>query len=353
MHPLIDTREGLAAALPHLTPHGRIAIDTEADSLHCYFEKLCLIQISVPDHDFLIDPLAGVPLAPLFDALAGKELVIHGADYDLRLLRRVGFAGPTRVFDTMIAARLCGIPEFSLAALIFKYFGVQIAKASQKANWARRPLPSQMADYAVKDTHHLLEIAATLEGDLRELDRWSWFEQCCERAILASTITRERDPDQLWRITGSKDLRGRASAVLRALWQWREAEAQAVDRPTFHILHSEQLVQAAADLDRGLEVDFSQLKGARRARFFQAAREAMALPEGEWPQVIRKPRPRPTREEEARFKDLKTRRDKIAAEWKLDPSLIAPKLMLENLAANDQETAAKMMPWQRAAMGLP
>src|SRR3954447_16135965 len=150
MQPLIDTAPALEAVLPLLAPHARIPIDTEADSLHCYFEKLCLIQISVPGHDLLIDPLAGFPLEPLFQSLAGKELVIHGADYDLRLLRRVGFAGPTLVFDTMIAARLCGITEFSLAALINKYFGVQLAKASQKANWARRPLPPQMADYAVK-----------------------------------------------------------------------------------------------------------------------------------------------------------------------------------------------------------
>src|SRR5438067_12967512 len=105
MQPLIETAETLHAVLPLLAPHARIPIDTEADSLHCYFEKLCLIQISVPGHDLLIDPLAGFSLDPLFESLAGKELVIHGADYDLRLLRRVGFAGPARVFDTMIAAR--------------------------------------------------------------------------------------------------------------------------------------------------------------------------------------------------------------------------------------------------------
>jgi ribonuclease D len=82
-----------------------------------------------------VDPLAGFSLEPLFAALHGKELVLHGADYDLRLLRRVGFAGPTRLFDTMIAARLCGVVEFSLAALIEKHFGLKLAKASQKANW--------------------------------------------------------------------------------------------------------------------------------------------------------------------------------------------------------------------------
>ena len=270
MNPLIDTAESLAAALPLLAPCARIPIDTEADSLHCYFEKLCLIQISVPGHDLLIDPLANLSLEPLFAAFEGKELIIHGADYDLRLLRRVGYAGPTSVFDTMIAARLCGIPEFSLAALIKKYFGVELVKGSQKANWARRPLPPLMLDYAVKDTYYLAEIATNLENELIRLGRLEWFHQACEKAIVASTIIKERDPDELWRITGSKDLRDRGSAILRALWFWRDAEAQAVDHPSFHLLHSEQLIDAAARFDREQEVDLPQLHGARRRRFFEA-----------------------------------------------------------------------------------
>ena len=350
--PFLDTADALAGALPLLTPHPRIAVDTEADSLHCYFEKLCLIQVSVPGYDCLIDPLAGFPLEPLFAACDGKEIILHGADYDLRLMRRVGYAGPTRVFDTMIAARLCGIPEFSLAALINKYFGVQVTKASQKANWARRPLSPQMADYAVNDTRYLHRIAEIIEAELRRLERWEWFEQSCERAIAASAIIKDRDPEQSWRITGSNELRGRAAAVLRALWQWREDEAARVDKPTFHILHNEQLVMAAGRFDQGADVNFEHLQSGRRRRFYLAAENALALPESEWPQIIRKPRVRSSRENEARFHALKKKRDSVAAELKLDPSLIAPKSMLENLANNFDETAAKMMPWQRERLGV-
>jgi ribonuclease D len=352
MQPLIGTADTLAAVLPALGPYPRIAIDTEADSLHCYFEKLCLIQISVPGHDMLIDPLAGFSLDPLFAALAGKELVIQGADYDLRLLRRVGYAGPSRVFDTMIAARLAGITEFSLAALLKRYFGLEVTKASQKANWARRPLSPQMIDYAIMDTHHLLEIAALLEAELRTLGRWEWFEQSCERAIRASAIVKERDPEQAWRITGSKDFRGRGAAILRALWQWRDAEAQTADRPSFHILHNELLLDAAHRFERGQEVEIEHLKGGRRRRFYEAAERALAMPESEWPKFVRNPRPRPTREEEARCREYKTKRDAVATTLNLDPSLIAPKSTLENLAANRDEAAARMMPWQRELMGL-
>jgi ribonuclease D len=204
----------------------------------------------------------------------------------------------------------------------------------------------------VNDTKFLFQLREIFEAELHRLGRWDWFAQSCEKAIAAAAITKDRDPDQIWRITGSSDLRGRASAVLRELWRWREAEAQAVDRPTFHILHNEQLVTAAEQFDRGLSVEFKHLSGGRRERFLAAARRGLNLPDDEWPVFVRKPRPRPTREEEARFRELKTKRDTAAAEMKLDPAILAPKTVLENLAANDAEALGKMMPWQRAALGL-
>ena len=352
MHPLIDTAEALAGVTSVLSGQTRIAVDTEADSLHSYFEKLCLIQISVPDHDFLVDPLAGVSMTPLSSVFEGRELILHGADYDLRLLRRSGFTDPTRLFDTMIAARLCGFTEFSLAALIERFFGIQLAKASQKANWARRPLPPQMTEYAVNDSRFLIRLADIFKEELCRLGRWSWFEQSCERAIAASAVVKERDPEQLWRISGSSDLSSRGSAVLRALWHWREKEAQSVDRPTFHILHNEQLIDAADRFDKGLEVDIQHLRGSRRKRFFDAGAEALALPSDDWPKFVRKPRPKSTADWDVRFKAFKQKRDAAATELKLDPALIAPKAVLERLAAEPEETSAKLMPWQREALGL-
>ncbi len=350
MQPLIGTADGLAAILPSLESQTRIAIDTEADSLHCYFEKLCLIQISVPDHDSSSIRWPASRSTPLFAACGRQQLIIHGADYDLRLLRRVGFAGPPRVFDTMIAARLCGITEFSLAALLLRYFELQITKASQKANWAQRPLSPQMTEYAVKDTHYLLGLADIFEAELCRLGRWEWFEQSCEKAIASASVIKERDPDALWRITGSNDLPGRGSAILRALWHWREGEAQAVDRPTFHILHNEQLVRAADHLDRGAKYEIPHLRGSRLRRFEEAGAEALALPEEEWPKFVKKPRPRPTPEHDTRVRELKKKRDTLAADLQLDPSLIAPKAALERVADNPHDQT--LMPWQRELMGL-
>ncbi len=347
---MIDTAAALAALIPELAGFDPIAIDTEADSLHCYFEKLCLIQITFGEQDLLVDPLAGLDLQPLFELLSGKRLILHGADYDLRLMRRAGFSEPSAVFDTMIAARLTGHGEFSLAALVKQHFDFELVKGSQKANWARRPLSEQMAAYARNDTHFLITLAGILERRLRELGRWEWFEQSCVKAVATARIDKDRDADAVWRITGSSDLQGRAAAVLRALWLWRDGEARAADRPAFHILQNEKLCDAAARLDRGEAVSFPHFSTSRHRRFAAAAEAALALPSEEWPRPIRKPRVRPTPEQERLFMRLKTRRDGTAKSLELDPALIAPKATLEQIAADPASAPARLMPWQLALL---
>jgi ribonuclease D len=350
--PFVETAAALEELLPSLAPHVRVAVDTEADSLHCYFEKLCLIQLSVPSGEWLVDPLAGFPLDPLFAAFEGKELILHGADYDLRLLRRVGFKGPTRIFDTMIAARLCSVTEFSLAALLKRHFEIEVPKASQKANWAKRPLSPAMLAYAVNDTRYLHRLADIYEAQLRALGRWNWFEQSCERAIRVTEISKERDTDDAWRITGSGKLKGRTAAILRELWKWRDQEARNVDRPSFHILHNHQLVQAAVDIDAGKNVHFIHLRGSRQRRFEEAVSHAVALPQSEWPTFVKNPRPRPTRDEEDRMQQIRAKRDRVAAELNLDPSLIAPKATIEGLVLRPDEAFEKLLPWQRELLDV-
>src|ERR1700719_3821082 len=173
----------LSELLSKINSETRVALDTEADSLHCYREKLCLLQVSVPPGDFVVDPLEKIDLAPLRQALADKEIVLHGADFDLRLLRRSLHFVPRQVFDTVIAARLVGIREFSLAALVKRFYDVDLAKGSQKANWARRPLPAQMVAYAINDTHYLLGLAAKLEDELNRRGRMGWVRESIQRAL--------------------------------------------------------------------------------------------------------------------------------------------------------------------------
>jgi len=329
----------------------RVAIDTEADSLHCYREKLCLLQVSLPGRDYIVDPLADLDLAPLCAVLAQKEIVLHGADYDLRLLRRSLNFAACKIFDTVIAARLLGIGEFSLAALVERFFGVKLAKGSQKANWARRPLPERMVEYAMNDTHYLLPLADRLESQLREQDRLAWLGQSCERAIEQAATERVRDVDEAWRIRGSGALRGRAAAVLRALWQWREKEAEAVDRPPFHILQNDELLRAAESFASGSVPDYRYFSPRRRRAFRDAAQSALQLPEEEWPVSRRRFGTRPSAEVVRRTEELRHRRDRAARELELEPTFVAPRATLEAIAADQTRASVLLVPWQQHLLG--
>ena len=349
---MIQTGSQLGELLPKIDAVDRVAVDTEADSLHCYFEKLCLIQISVPGDDCLVDPLAQLDLAPLAAALAQKEIVLQGADFDLRLLRRsLGFVA-TRIFDTVIAARLLGIRSFSLAALVERYFGVTLTKGSQKANWAQRPLPKHMAEYALNDTRYLLPLAEKLEAELRERGRMDWFRQSCERALEQSTVQRAREGEEPWRISGAGKLTGRAAAVLRELWHWRDTEAQAVDRPAFHILQNHLLLEAAEQFVAGQVPDYRHFSARRRQGFREAAERGLNLPESEWPVRPKRRGTRPTPQMERAAEELRRRRDKVADQHGLEPSLIAPRGAIDAVVADENQGSALLVPWQRDLLEL-
>jgi ribonuclease D len=332
--------------------HRRIAVDTEADSLHCYREKLCLLQISIRGGDFIVDPLANVDLAPLRDALAEKEIVLHGADYDLRLLRRNMEFVPREVFDTVIAARMVGIREFSLAALVKRYFEIELVKGSQKANWAQRPLSKKMAEYATNDTRYLLPLAGHLEKELESQGRSEWFRQSCQRALEQAATDRERDLGEAWRISGAGALRGRATAILRELWNWRETEAEAVDRPPFHILQNRELIHSAERFAHGETANYKHFSDRRRRAFREAAERGLNLPEKDWPVRPKRSGTRPTAEVIKRTEKLRQNRDHAAKELHIEASFIAPRATLEAIAADPSRADALLVPWQRELLGL-
>jgi len=349
---MIATDSQLAEILPQLERVDRIAVDTEADSLHCYYEKLCLVQLSFGGGDYLIDPLAGFDLSPLATALTNKEIVLQGADFDLRLLRRSMNFEATRIFDTVIAARLLGIRAFSLAALVEKFFGIVLTKGSQKANWAQRPLPRHMAEYAMNDTRYLLPLAEKLETDLRERNRLDWFRQSCQRALEQTSVQRVRDQDEAWRISGSGRMDPRASAILRELWLWREKEAQAADRPAFHVLQNHLLLEAAQAFAAGEAPDFRHFSTRRRQAFRDAAEKALHLPESTWPVRRRRVGARPTPQTEKVAEALRRRRDAVADKHGLEPSFIAPRGALDAVAADESRSSTLLAPWQRDLLEL-
>lgn len=337
---IIDTPDVLAGVLDAVLAAPVVALDTEADSFHHYYEKLCLLQVATPDREALVDPLAALDLQPLTKILEGKRLVLHGGDYDLRLLNRhFGFV-PGDLFDTMLAAQLLGRKELGLAALIQRYFGVVMDKRVQRADWSRRPLPPDLAAYALGDIRYLLPLAERLEAELAARGRLAWHQESCQRLAATRFIPREPDPHREWRVRGSHTLPPRALALLRELWGWREAVARERDQAAFRIIGSEYLVSLAAKavaagtggIPAGLRLP-RNITGALREGLEAAIARALALPPEAWPVLPERDRPPQDPTLGPRVARLREVRDAAAKNLDLDPALVAPKAALMAIAA--------------------
>lgn len=347
---VIDTNEKLAAFLPVIRAAAWLAIDTEADSLHAYPEKVCLIQISTTEGDRLVDPLANMDISPLLDTLAGRELIFHAADYDLRLLRKHHDFIPTEIFDTMLAARLLGERQFGLGALVEKFLGVKLDKGPQKADWAQRPLTQRMEDYARNDTRHLKPLEEKLRALLVAKGRLSWHQESCARLIIESSTPPVIDPDDVWRIKGSSFLERPALAILRELWHWREREALSASRPPFFVLSHEKMTQIAAlaSARQAYENLISpRMHPRRRDKLVEAVQAGQSLPSEKHPEKIRHRSQRPSEAEFRRFRELEKIRNHHAHGLGIDPTLIAPKSVLGDLARDWEKHSAELMNWQR------
>jgi ribonuclease D len=353
---VIDSDGSLAGFLPKLQAAQLLALDTEADSLHAYPEKLCLIQLSVGGEDRLIDPLAPLDLAPLWAELKRHPLLLHGADYDLRLLRKNHGFVPDRIFDTMLASRLLGDREFGLVNLAEKYLGVKLEKGSQKADWAKRPLTPRMEAYARNDTHYLAALAGLLQEQLRQKGRLAWAEESCARLIAECAIPAEPQPDLVWRVKGSHKLSRAALAVLRELWHWREAEAIGGNKPPFFVLSHEALVEiAAAAVEQRPVAPFlpRHFSERRQEGLGRAVKAGLARSPLEHPGYLQNRSHRQTEAERRRFAELEQRRNARATELEIDPTLIASRATLLALAANWERAGAELMAWQRQLLGAP
>lgn len=348
--PLIDTDEKLATLLPKLRAAHWLALDTEADSLHAYPEKVCLIQISTTDGDELVDPLAPINLDSLFDVFNGRELIFHAADYDLRLLEKHHQFRPSAIFDTMLAARLLGERQFGLSALVENFLGVKLDKGSQKADWAQRPLTERMEIYARNDTHYLKPLADKLKAALGAKGRLVWHQESCARLIEECSRPTVVDADAVWRVKGSSILGRAALAVSRELWQWREKEAIAYCRPPFFILSHERMVDiadAAAARQPFEKILPPKMSPRRRETLLTAVKAGLAIPAAQHPEIIRHAFHRPSEAEFRRFRELEKRRNAHAHELAIDPTLIASKATLGDLSRDWDKHAPDLMNWQR------
>ena len=337
---LITAQRQLHEKLAHFAGGASIALDTEASSFHRYRESVCLIQLSDRAKTLLVDPLSIKDLSPLRQLLAEKkmEVVIHDADYDLRILARHHQIRVENVFDTLVAAELVNEPEIGLAPLLSRYFGITVDKKFQKADWSQRPLPEAMLSYAAGDTSHLIELRDMLAAKLKEKGRWEWAQEEFELLTDAPFNLVESDEPAYLRMKGAKTLKPQQLAILRELHPWREAIAEQQDRAPFMILGNDVMLSLSIDPPKDL-AELARRKGISERLFDRYGRDIMpliekarSLPKDQWPKVERPKRWSRDPDHDERLKRLKQVRDKLTRENDLRPGIVAANQMLSEIA---------------------
>ncbi len=332
----IDHAEGVETLIRTLRSSSAVALDTEADSFHSYHHKLCLVQVSSGGLHALLDPLrlgAG-GLAPLAAVLEDRSClkILHGADYDLRILDRDVGVRLRGLADTHVAAQLLGEPHTGLASMLEKELGVHLSKELQRADWSVRPLSAAHRAYAAADTAFLETLLERLLARLRALGRLAWWEEEC-RAL--EEVRYEPPPSDTFafeRLKGAKALRGLARDRLAALHAWREGVAAAADVAPYKVMGTEAMLRLAREAPTDMAA-LAATPGVSRAtvrRHGPALLQLLFQPPPA-PQREHLPRPAVDREFEGRLKVARARRDERARLLDLEPGVLAPRERLEEV----------------------
>lgn len=244
---VIDTDARLVKLAHHLLTEPLIGVDTESNSMYAYRERVCLIQISTRSADYIIDPLTigdMQPLAPVF-AARGIEKVFHAAEYDIMCLKRdYGFTF-ANLFDTMIAARICGMKTIGLGAVIGEVLGLALDKSHQRDDWGKRPLPADGLLYAQFDTHYLPALRDHFRARLEAEGRWPEASETFADLLTIRPGDHSFDPDGYWKLAIPNNLTRRQAAILREAYLLRERLAEQRDLPPFKIVPDKVLTALA------------------------------------------------------------------------------------------------------------
>lgn len=336
---IVCTSDALLRLVVRLEREKILAFDLEADSMHHYTEKVCLIQVSTEKETTLTDPLPLSDLSPLAPIMADPAIikVFHGADYDVRSLHRDFRIEINNLFDTMIACQFLGEKEIGLAAALKKRFGVELDKKYQKADWSRRPLSPEMIAYAACDTSMLIPLFRQLESELREKGRLAWVEEEC--ALLTRVRAASRENDQLYlRFKGAAKMSPRSLAVLEELLRYRDEKGRLRDKPPYMIFSGETVRELAEKRPRSLRelAGISGLSPRQAERYGKGILEAVArgcaVSEEMLQAYPRSERPRRDSRQEACIKRLKTWREEKAALMGIDAGVLANNALLEALS---------------------
>ena len=325
-----------------------LGLDLEADSLFKYSEKICLVQITDGEKCVLVDPFEG-DLTELAQQILSRPVWMHGADYDMALMRRDWGGVPIKIWDTQIGARLLGCRKFGYANLVQEFFDVVLSKTSQKADWGQRPLPDRMAQYALNDVKYLIPLAEKILKRLENLGRLSWFKESCDWERTRA-LERSDNRENAWRIKGSGKFDPRTLAYLKAIWMWREGEASKWDRPSFMVAGNKDLLAWTLAAAAGQRLKFERtLRPDRKRRLLEGVEGVSEQSESDWPEKIKLPRRERDREKEKLVDALLVKRGEIAEGLDLEAAVLGSRASLESYVQGD---SSRLMGWQKSVLSL-
>jgi ribonuclease D len=356
---LIQAPEELHHILPELQRQPRMAVDTESNSLYAYRERVCLIQVSIPGADYLIDPLALsdlAPLGPIFES-PHIEKVFHASEYDLLCMKRdFGFT-LNNLFDTRVACRTLGCKQTGLGDLLQEAFGVTLDKRYQRANWGKRPLPTDLLDYARFDTYYLLPLRDRLEAALEQAGR---IQECSEATLHQAHIAlnHQDQPQGFWGISHARQLGPTETAILRELYFLRDKHAARLDRPVFKVMDDKTLVEIARQRPT-TQAALADVPGMTVRQVERYGEDILAAVQ----HGLTAPHPRRPHAEHAdqkalaRYETLRQWRKRAAAERQVESDVILPREVLWEIARAapremmDLEPLMSPLTWRFQAYG--
>jgi ribonuclease D len=355
---LITRTEDLAAACAKLATAPFIAVDTEFMREQTFWPRLCLVQIAGGETEVLIDSMApNIDLKPLFDLMIDETVlkVFHSARQDVEIVHHLAGVIPHPIFDTQVAAMVCGFGEaVSYSMLVKRLLGRNLDKSSRFTDWSRRPLSEQQLTYALGDVTYLRDLYPKLRAQLDQSERASWLNE--EMAVLTDPATYELHPEHAWRRLKMRIKTPKALAILMELAAWREREAQTQDVPRSRVLKDEALYDIAGQAPRSVE-DLGSLRslhnGFARSQRGRAVLEAVQRGRERDPATVpplQRGEPMPP-EAQAVVDLLRVLLKATAGRHGVAPKLIATSDDLEEIARSDDADAAALRGWRRKLFG--
>jgi len=355
---MIKTTSALAEACAHLARFDLVTVDTEFLRESTFWPKLCVVQLASPEKAFVIDALAqGLDLEPLFELMRNEAVVkvFHAARQDIEIIWHLGGFVPHPVFDTQVAAMVCGFGEsISYDQLVGRITGAQIDKSHRFTDWSRRPLSQSQLDYAIADVTHLRDVYHDLKARLESENRSEWVAE--EMEVLTSISTYHVEPDEAWQRLRMRVKKPRELVILKEVAAWREREAQSRDVPRGRVLKDDTLYEIATQAPTNAEA-LAELrsipKGWERSRggdeVVAAVNRALATPKEDWPRL---PKARNTPEGSAAAVDMLKVLLKLVCENEgVASKVIATVDDLEEIAADDAADVPALHGWRRELFG--